>query len=311
MTFNDAKGLSHLTRVTDLKSTAITFILELAEALKTTNSSPLLLKEKSIALCFFENSTRTRISFEQAIHKLGGFPIDFKPQESSLAKGESFEETLHTLKALEISAIISRHSNDDFSKKIAEYHILPVVNAGDGIVAHPTQALLDSLTLKSKWNSLEGKQILILGDILHSRVARSHYELSQILNYNVKVAGPEEWIPSWAKQSITKDWKSFINDFDAILCLRVQKERMENHTTNDDYLKNYTFRESELKKIKRPYLLHPGPVNWGIELCESALKHPQCLIHEQVRNGLYLRMALLSYLLNPVESKKWKNNNGP
>ena len=256
------------------------------------------LSGKQILIGFFETSTRTRISFDLAVQRMGGKTISFMSQGSSISKGESFVDTIHTLHQYGIDGWIIRHSYALSPAMVELETQLPVINAGDGSHQHPTQALLDAFTLWRKWGNLSGKKILIVGDIMHSRVARSNIELLKLLGCTIGICGPGTLIPKELKNhQIFPILKQGMEWADAIILLRIQKERMVSGIipSIEEYRTYFGMNEDMLKNNPDMLVLHPGPANYGVELSMECMNYKNVLIREQVKNGLAIRMAVLKH----------------
>ncbi|ULR40140.1 aspartate carbamoyltransferase catalytic subunit [Thermus sp. NEB1569] len=254
----------------------------------------------TVATVFFEPSTRTRISFELAARRMSADVVSFAAQASSLQKGESYKDTLLTLEAMGIDAYIIRADSAGVPHQATRWVKGVVVNGGDGRRAHPTQALLDAYTLLEALGTLEGRKIAIVGDILHSRVARSNVELLPLLGAEVWVAGPPTLLPqSLPGARLTPHLDEALAEADAVMVLRLQKERMEAGLIHlKDYIAHYQVTEARLKKAKPgAFLLHPGPMNRDIELEGTLADSERSLVNRQVRNGVAVRMAVLYHLL--------------
>lgn len=254
----------------------------------------------TVATVFFEPSTRTRISFELAARRMSADVVSFAAQTSSLQKGESHKDTLLTLEAMGIDAYIIRADSAGVPHQATRWVKGAVINGGDGRRAHPTQALLDAYTLLEALGTLEGKKIAIVGDILHSRVARSNVELLPLLGAEVWVAGPPTLLPETLPGArLTPYLDEALAKADAVMVLRLQKERMEAGLIHlQDYIAHYQVTEARLKKAKPgAFLLHPGPMNRDIELEGTLADSERSLVNRQVRNGVAVRMAVLYHLL--------------
>jgi aspartate carbamoyltransferase catalytic subunit len=261
-----------------------------------------LLRSQIVGLAFAEASTRTRVSFEVAAAALGAQVVDLPIEASSVTKGESLIDTLRTLERTGIGTIVLRHSASGAPYLAARSIGARVVNAGDGTHAHPTQALLDALTLRDALGSLEGKQIAIVGDIGHSRVARSNLHLLTKLGAGVRLIGPPAWVRGferWPSVSITHRLEEGLEGADAVMALRVQLERDAGGGVPS--LREYTAlwgldeRRMALARPGAP-LLHPGPANEGVEVTPELAAGPRSLIGRQVANGVAVRMAVLALL---------------
>ena len=254
---------------------------------------------KNLAFLFFENSTRTRFSFEMACHNLGVRIFNFDASTSSLQKGESLVDTVENLWAIGINGVVLRHSNPnvittterDLKTKI------PFINAGNGSVAHPTQALLDYYTMKKHLGSLEGKKVVIIGDILHSRVAKSNIELLSRFGANVICCAPRYFIDEQIKGiTWSENLKECLENADVTMCLRIQKERIEENIPFEKYIKDFQVHEGNINK--KSLLMHPGPANRDIEVSSKLLNDKQGqTILEQAKNGVFVRMAVIDLLL--------------
>lgn len=256
------------------------------------------------ALLFFEPSTRTRFSFEAACSRAGYHPLILDGGiGTSIEKGETIEDTIFNIQALRPRFFIIR-CNDQINLEDVDSQIeSPVINAGWGKQGHPTQALLDGLTMFEAWKSLKQKNILFVGDIKHSRVVSSHLELAKILNYNVGFCAPEEFMPSDAPADVKRFGKlaGALEWADAVIALRVQKERHDNENIFllEDYRENFGVNTGSLKKLKPDALImHPGPINYGVEIELEILRDPRCRILKQVENGVFLREALVRNLFD-------------
>ena len=258
---------------------------------------------KTICLLFWEPSTRTKLSFEHAAKKLGFNVLDFSPEHSSVKKGESFEDTILTLLAMQVDGFIIRHPEDHISKTISS--ILPdnafYINAGDGNHAHPTQAMLDVFTMKEKFSDLSNLKVTILGDVNHSRVIPSQIELLKKYSCSdINFIGPESLISKKFSPSFSEIPKDFLIDRDILFILRIQKERFKDDDDLDEtnFIKNFQVNEEFIKNTGfNGYLMHPGPMNIDAEITRNVANGKNSLVLKQVENGLYLRTALLSLML--------------
>ena len=258
---------------------------------------------KTICLLFWEPSTRTKLSFEHAAKKLGFNVLDFSPEHSSVKKGESLEDTILTLLAMQVDGFIIRHPEDHISKKISS--MLPenvfYINAGDGNHAHPTQAMLDVFTMNEKFNDLSNLKVTILGDVNHSRVIPSQIELLKKYSCSdINFIGPESLISKKFSPSFSEIPKDFLIDRDILFILRIQKERFKDDDDLDEtnFIKNFQVNEEFIKNTGfNGYLMHPGPMNIDAEITRNVANGKNSLVLKQVENGLYLRTALLSLML--------------
>lgn len=260
------------------------------------------LKGKSVLTLFYEPSTRTRSSFEVAAHRLSADVTTFTLSTSSVVKGESVHDTIDTLMSMKMDYIIVRHKNSGIPAVIARHCNASVINAGDGAHAHPSQAFLDAFTIREKYGQVAGKRVVIIGDILHSRVARSTSLILKRLGAEVAYMGPGSLVPSTAHTGVPRltnwnevfDWKP-----DVIYLLRVQNERIDSpFFPAADYHQAFGVTEERLRRIDDLDLsiMHPGPVNRGVELCDAAMDYRNCLVCNQVENGIAARMSILYHL---------------
>jgi aspartate carbamoyltransferase catalytic subunit len=261
------------------------------------------LKGKSVLMLFYEPSTRTHSSFEVAAKRLSADVTNFDVAQSSVTKGESVRETIETLQAMRTDFIIVRHKASGLPGTIARLTRASVINAGDGAHAHPTQALLDAFTLKEKFPDPTGKKVLIIGDILHSRVARSTSTILKKLGVDVAYLGPGSLVPRVGPENIRRftDYKDAMAwNPDVIYLLRVQMERQDVQffPSLREYHKLYGISDARLEEIRKRglYIMHPGPVNRGVELCDAVMDYERSLINDQVENGIAVRMAVLYWL---------------
>jgi aspartate carbamoyltransferase catalytic subunit len=257
----------------------------------------------TVCTAFFENSTRTRTSFELAARRMSADVVSFAAGTSSLAKGESLRDTVETLVAMGVDLIVVRHSASGAAHLVRRFAGVPVINGGDGARAHPTQALLDAYTLRAHWGELSGKRVVILGDVLHSRVARSNLELLPLLGAKVVLCGPANLLPqslSGPNLEVSPDLDSALDGADAVMALRVQRERLEGGlgVSLPEYAARYQLNRSRLDRAgPRALLLHPGPMNRDVEISSDLAGDPRSCVLEQVHAGLAIRMAVLYHLL--------------
>lgn len=261
------------------------------------------LKGKSVLMLFYEPSTRTHSSFEVAAKRLSADVTNFDVGQSSITKGESVRETVETLQAMRTDYIIVRHKASGLPGTIAKLTKASVVNAGDGAHAHPTQALLDAFTIKEKFPDPAGKKVLIVGDILHSRVARSTSTILKKLGLEVAYLGPGSLVPKAGPEGIRRftDYNEAMRwSPDIVYLLRVQMERQDVQffPSLREYHRLYGVTDARLADIRDRglYLMHPGPVNRGVELCDAVMDYERSLINDQVENGIAVRMAVLYWL---------------
>lgn len=254
------------------------------------------------ALLFFEPSTRTRFSFQTACVRAGVSPLILDGASgTSLEKGESIEDTIFNIEAMRPLFFVIRCSDDVNLATLSEKTKVPIINAGWGKVGHPTQALLDVATLFERWGTLENKKILFIGDIRHSRIFSSHRELSPIMNYELGFCAPPEFIPSQTQGAKAFDQvEQGIEWADAVITLRVQKERHASAATlGDVYRKNYGLNPERARQLKADgFILHPGPINYGIEIEKEVLNDPRSVILPMVENGVFVREALIQKIIS-------------
>ena len=257
------------------------------------------LKGRTVLNIFFENSTRTRTSFELAGKRLGADVINISVATSSVKKGESLMDTAKTLDAMHVDSYIIRHSAAGAPQLFAKYVNGNVINAGDGTCEHPTQALLDAFTIKEQKGNLEGLNVAIVGDILHSRVARSNIHLLKMLGSKVTLVGPNTLVPSEFKSfgvEVTNDIDSIIEKVDVLNMLRIQMERQNDSffPTLKEYSELYGLNSKRVARAKKDVvIMHPGPMNRGVEIGFDVADCERQFILEQVENGVAIRMALL------------------
>jgi aspartate carbamoyltransferase catalytic subunit len=300
--------LSHLLGVETLTREQINFILDQSKPFQEFQRHPLkklaTLRGRTVAIAFFEPSTRTRISFTTAAARLGADTMALQAEASSLKKGESLIDTVRTLEALRPDGIVMRHSSSGAPEFVAQRLEVPVLNAGDGTHEHPTQGLLDALTIRDRKGKLEGWNVTILGDILHSRVARSNIHLLSKFGAHITLCGPAMWCPP-ELESLAPNLRrtprvdEALEGADVVLVLRVQTERLhEPALAPEEYIRGYQLTPERLKLAHPDALvLHPGPMIRGLEIDSAVADGPQSAVLEQVTNGLAVRMALLYHLV--------------
>lgn len=292
----------HLLSIEHLNREDILTILDLSEYYVVQNrrrsQTNALLKGLVMINVFLENSTRTRLSFEMAAKRLGADVINMTIEGSSMKKGESFTDTLKTINAMRPDLFVLRHNTEGSAEAASQILDCPVMNAGDGTREHPTQALLDALTLRRHFGRLEGLNVAIVGDILHSRVAHSNLQLFKKMGVNVKCVGPAELMPLSAGG--TQDMKTGLTDAEAVMVLRIQKERLQKSLsfTEEQYFDSYGLTAERLGFAREgAVVLHPGPMNRGVEIDASIADDPKrSLITAQVEMGVAVRMACLDLL---------------
>ena len=299
-------SVDHLHGIKFLNKADVDLIFDTALNFKEVINRPIkkvpTLRDITIANLFFENSTRTKISFELAQKRLGADVINFSSSSSSVKKGESLIDTVNNILAMKVDMIILRHPNPGSSILLSKHTESCIINAGDGAHEHPTQALLDSFSIFEKIGDLKGKNILIVGDILHSRVALSNLYLLNLLGANVKISCPLSLVPKDIEKlnvSVEPDIQKALRWCDAVNVLRVQRERMikSYFPDNREYSMLFGLDENKISSIKKDILiLHPGPINRGVEITSDLVESNNSIILEQVENGVAIRMAIM-YLL--------------
>jgi aspartate carbamoyltransferase catalytic subunit len=307
--------LSHLLGTENLTREQITFILDQSKPFQEFQRYPLkklaTLRGKTVAVAFFESSTRTRISFTTAAARLGADTMALQAESSSLKKGESLIDTVRTIEAMRPDGIVIRHASSGAPEFVAKRLEIPVLNAGDGTHEHPTQALLDALTIRDRKGGLEGWNVTILGDILHSRVARSNIHLLSKFGARITLCGPAMWVPRELENMapglrVTTRIEEALEGADVVMVLRVQTERIhEPALAAEEYILGYQLTAKRLR-LARPdaLVLHPGPMIRGLEIDPAVADGVQSCVLEQVTNGLAVRMALLYHLIGgaPVDA---------
>ena len=289
--------------IESLSASDINGILQLARKMNPAKPRPLL-RGKRVVLLFYEPSTRTRSSFEVAAQALGASTTLVMSSGSSIEKGESLLDTAYTLRAVGADAIVMRHPNGGAPHLMASYLDIPVINAGDGMHEHPTQALLDAYTILRHKKKLSGLNVAIIGDIYHSRVARSAVHLLTKLSANVTLCGPPELLPDVAstlapKLRLLRSSEEALRGADVVMILRVQRERLAGLKISlPDYISRYQMTTARLRLAKPDaILMHPGPIIRGLELTWEVADSPQSVIVEEVHNGVPTRMAVLARAL--------------
>ena len=300
----------------------IDFLLQTASSMKDLFARSMkkypVLRGRTVLNLFYEPSTRTRTSFELAAKNLSADVTNFAVAQSSVVKGESILDTIDTLQSMKVDYIVIRHSASGVPNYIARHTKASVLNAGDGHHAHPTQALLDAYTMREVLgNDLRGRRVVICGDIRHSRVARSVSTICRKLGLDIGVFGPEPLIPEH-RHAFMRPFRTFteVMDWkpDVIYLLRLQLERQEANffPSMREYHQIYGITAERLRRIAADgvYIMHPGPVNRGVELCDEVMTYKRTLINRQVENGVAVRMAALYWLQPQVESQPVEASEG-
>jgi aspartate carbamoyltransferase catalytic subunit len=303
--------VKHLLSIDDLDERSLVELLDLSEQFVAVNQRDIpkvpALRGKVVASLFYEDSTRTRLSFETAAKRLSCDVMTFSVAQSSVKKGESLLDTVQTIEAMGIDAVVVRHPAAGAPHRIAGWVDASVVNAGDGRHAHPTQALLDVLTLR-RHRPVEGARVAIVGDVRHSRVARSNVKALHLLGADVTLVAPPTLLPEslegWPVQ-VSHDLDDVVSELDVVMLLRMQFERQREalFPTVREYTARYGLTEARAERLKPDALImHPGPMNRGVEVAASVADGPASLVTEQVANGVAVRMAVLYTLLGTGQS---------
>ncbi|WP_077617756.1 aspartate carbamoyltransferase catalytic subunit [Bacillus sinesaloumensis] len=261
-------------------------------------------KQTFVANLFFEPSTRTRFSFEVAERRIGADVLNLEAMTSSVQKGESLYDTVRTLQSIGAKAVVIRHQKDEYFNALRDGISIPIINAGDGCGHHPTQSLLDLLTIKQEFNRFKDLNILIVGDIRHSRVARSNAESLTRLGANVHFSAPVEWQDYTNPYGTYVDLDEGLKEADVVMLLRIQHERHEASMglTKEEYHKQYGLTNNRGKNLKRgSIIMHPAPINRGVEIASELVESQESRIFKQMENGVFIRMAVLKRVLQQVE----------
>ncbi|MDX1449769.1 MAG: aspartate carbamoyltransferase catalytic subunit [Acidimicrobiia bacterium] len=299
--------MKHFLSTEDLSRSVLDGILDEADVYTEVLQRPIpkvpALRGKTIATMFFEPSTRTRLSFERAAKALSADTMSFSPGTSSLSKGESLKDTVLTIEAMGADLMVVRHKATGAPWRVADWVDIPVVNGGDGAHQHPTQALLDSLTLRRRFGKLDGLRIAIVGDIRHSRVARSDVFAFTALGAEVTLVAPPTLLPvdvtGWPVTT-TGRLDDILTELDAVYLLRVQTERggASVFPSLAEYVARFGMTRRRFEALKTDaVVLHPGPMNRGVEIAPDVADHERCLVLHQVDHGVAVRMAVLNRLL--------------
>jgi aspartate carbamoyltransferase catalytic subunit len=309
--------IKHLRSAADLDAATATLILDTAAEMAALAGREVkklpTLRGRTVVNLFYEDSTRTRISFEAAAKRLSADVINFSAKGSSVSKGESLKDTALTLQAMGADAVVIRHSASGAPHRLASWVDGSVINAGDGTHEHPTQALLDAYTMRSRLGKLDGLRVALVGDVLHSRVARSNLLLLSTLGAQVTLVGPPTLIPVDIAAALSRapagddrplkvsyDLDSVLPDMDVVMMLRVQTERMQDSyfPSAREYSRRYGLDGSRMRKLpEHAIVMHPGPMNRGMEITPEVADSSRSTIVEQVANGVSARMAVLYLLL--------------
>lgn len=307
----DSLSVDHLIGIKDLTRTDIDLIFKTADAFKEVINRPIKkvpsLRDITIANLFFENSTRTRLSFELAEKRLSADVINFSAASSSVKKGETLIDTVNNILSMKVDMVVMRHPNPGAAKFLSERVDARVVNAGDGTHEHPTQALLDAYSIRERLGAVEGKKVVIVGDILHSRVALSNIYCLQKLGAEVMVCGPTTLIPKYIHELGVKVGHNLIEALewcDVANMLRIQLERQDikYFPSLREYTMQYGLSKAIMDKLSHPIVvMHPGPINRGVEITSDVADSEQAIILQQVENGVAVRMAVIYLLASKIK----------
>ena len=299
-------SVNHLLGIKYLKEEDVNLIFKTADHFKEVINRPIKkvpsLRDITVANLFFENSTRTKLSFELAEKRLSADMINFSASQSSVNKGETLIDTVNNILAMKVDVVVIRHPNPGVALFLSKNVDACIINAGDGTHEHPSQALLDAYSIKKKLGGLKGKKIAIVGDILHSRVALSNIYALKMLGAQIQLCGPKSLIPKHIESlgvTISSDLMQTLKWCDAVNMLRVQNERMDLNyfPSNREYAQLYGLNAKKLASLKKEIiLLHPGPINRGVEITSDVADSKNAIILDQVENGVAVRMAII-YLL--------------
>lgn len=304
-------SVNHLLGIKYLTEDDIQLIFETADHFKEVINRPIKkvpsLRDITIANLFFENSTRTRLSFELAEKRLSADVINFSAASSSVKKGETLIDTVNNILSMKVDMVVMRHPNPGAGIFLSKHINASIINAGDGAHEHPTQALLDCYSIRERLGSVAGKNVVIVGDILHSRVALSNIFALQKLGANVKVSGPKTLIPKHIEKlnvSYEGNLRDALEWCDVANMLRVQNERMDisYFPSTREYTQQYGVNKALLNSLsKEIVVMHPGPINRGVEITSDVADSKQAIILEQVQNGVAIRMAVLYLLASKIK----------
>ena len=305
-------SVEHLLGIKHLTKEDIHLIFETADHFKQVINRPIKkvpsLRDITIANLFFENSTRTKLSFEIAQKRLSADVVNFSAGQSSLKKGETLIDTVNNILSMKVDMVVMRHPKPGAAEFLMQHVHAKIINAGDGAHEHPTQALLDTYSIREKLGHVEGKKVVIVGDILHSRVALSNIFALQLLGAKVKVCGPKSLIPKYIEEigvEVETNLKKALQWCDVANMLRVQNERMEvsYFPSTREYTQQYGVTKTLLDELDKPIvIMHPGPINRGVEITSDVADSNQAIILDQVENGVAIRMAVTYLLASKIKS---------
>ena len=307
-------SVNHLVGIKELSNEDIELIFQTADNFKSVINRPIKkvpsLRDITIANLFFEYSTRTRLSFELAEKRLSADVINFSAASSSVKKGETLIDTVNNILAMKVDLVVMRHPNPGAAKFLSENVDSRIVNAGDGAHEHPTQALLDSYSIREKLGTVKGKKVVIVGDIVHSRVALSNIFCLQKQGAEVMVCGPATLIPKYIKElgvKVEHDLRKALEWCDVVNMLRIQLERMDvNYFPSlREYTMLYGLDKPLLDSLnKKIVVMHPGPINRGVEITSAVADSEQAIILDQVENGVAIRMAVIYLLAQKIKREE-------
>lgn len=304
-------SVNHLLGIKYITPADIQLIFETADHFKEVINRPIKkvpsLRDITIANLFFENSTRTRLSFELAEKRLSADVINFSAASSSVKKGETLIDTVNNILSMKVDMVVMRHPNPGAGIFLSQHINASIVNAGDGAHEHPTQALLDCYSIREKLGDVAGKKVVIVGDILHSRVALSNIFALQLLGAKVKVCGPKTLIPKYIEKlgvTVESNLRNALEWCDVANMLRVQNERMDisYFPSTREYSQQFGVNKKLLDSLnKEVVIMHPGPINRGVEITSDVADSKQSIILEQVQNGVAIRMAVIYLLASKIK----------
>lgn len=295
--------MNHLLTVSSLTADEIMDLLNQAEHYRQGKMVWEPHQQMFVSNLFFEASTRTKCSFEVAERKLGLDVIPFEVSTSSVQKGETLYDTIETLAAIGVNAVVIRHPQDAYYEELMNKVSIPIINAGDGCGQHPTQCLLDLMTIRQEYGTFNGLKVAIVGDLRHSRVARSNAEMLTKLGAEVYLSGPKEWHDETIPYGTYLDIDDAVREADVVMLLRIQFERHgEQSEAAENYHTLYGLTVEREKQMKRgSIILHPAPVNRGVEIADELVECERSRIFKQMQNGVYVRMAVLARALHTNE----------
>lgn len=304
-------SVNHLLGIKYLNSKDIQLIFETADHFKEVINRPIKkvpsLRDITIANLFFENSTRTKLSFELAEKRLSADVVNFSASQSSVTKGETLIDTVNNILSMKVDMVVMRHPNPGASVFLSQHVDASIINAGDGAHEHPTQALLDSYSIRERLGQVQGKNVVIVGDILHSRVALSNIFALQLQGANVMVCGPKTLLPKYIDKlgvKVETNLKKALQWCDVANMLRVQNERMDMtyFPSTREYTQQYGVNRALLNSLdKEITIMHPGPINRGVEITSDVADSKQAIILDQVQNGVAIRMAVIYLLASKIK----------